>query len=79
MAMSLAADPRILDLLEEGTDKTDKAPVMSVLSGPSLRHPQILTPTAAHSAYAADALHRAENALLPIEDEAEMMIRGEVP
>jgi hypothetical protein len=76
--MSLAADLRILDLLEERTDKTDKTPVLSVLSGPSLRHSQILAPTAANSAYAADALRKAENALLPVEDEAELTIRGEM-
>jgi hypothetical protein len=34
--MSLAADLRILDLLEEGTDKTDQTLVLSVLSGSSL-------------------------------------------
>ena len=76
--MSLAADLRILDLLEEATDKTDKTPVLSVLSGTSPRHPQILVPNAAEYAYAADALRRAENALLPVEDEAELCVRGEL-
>jgi hypothetical protein len=34
--------------------------------------------TAGHS-YAADALRRAEWALLPVDDEAELCIRGELP
>jgi hypothetical protein len=76
--MSLAEDLRILDLLEERTDKTDRTGVLSVLSGPSLKHPQILASTTADRAYAADALRRAENALLPVEDEAELCIRGEL-
>jgi hypothetical protein len=76
--MSLAADLRILDLLEQQTNKTLKTPVLSVLSGTSLRHPQILAPSAADRAYAADALRRGENALLPVEDEAELCIRGEL-
>jgi hypothetical protein len=76
--MSLAADLKILDLLEAPTDKTDKTPVLSVLSGPSLKHPQILTPSVADHAYAADSLRRAENALLPVDDEAELCIRGEL-
>jgi hypothetical protein len=47
---------------------------VSVLSGTSSRHPQILE----DAAYAADALRRAENALLLVEDEAELCIRGEL-
>jgi hypothetical protein len=74
--MSLAEDLRILDLLEERTAKTDKTPVLSVLSGLSLRHAQILAPVAANYADATDALRRAENALLSVEDEAELCIRG---
>jgi hypothetical protein len=73
--MSLAADLRILDLLEEPTDKTGRT---GVLSGPSLKHPQILAAAVADYAYAADALREAENALLPVEDEAELCIRGEL-
>jgi hypothetical protein len=46
------------------------------LSGLSLRHTQIVAPVAANYAYATDALRRAENALLPVEDEAELCIRG---
>jgi len=51
---------------------------VSVLSGPSLKHRQILAAAGADYAYAADALRRAENALLPAEDEAELCIRGEL-
>jgi hypothetical protein len=76
--MSLAEDLRILDLLEQQTDKTLKTPVLSVLSGPSLRHPQILGPACAD--YVANARRRAESAFSPdaMEDEAEVMIHGKV-
>jgi hypothetical protein len=48
------------------------------LSGPTLKHPQILAAAVADYAYAADACRRAENALLPVDDEAELCIRGEL-
>jgi hypothetical protein len=79
--MSLAADLEILELLEEQTAKTDRTPDMSVLSGASPKHLQILTPSAADYAYAAEAVRRAENAFSPdaMGDETEVLVRGEAP
>jgi hypothetical protein len=54
---------------------------MSVLSGASPKHLQILTPSAADYAYAAEAVRRAENAFSPdaMGDETEVLVRGEAP